>query len=162
MALFAGVQISLAQVILRKEEPVASVAWHALRFFTYTTIVVALGGTALSLSLVKLCTELPIRAKDLLVLEPNSVPAGLARGRLLPKSLLMDDNKLLEAFGMPRVYIWLDWVTAFLFMICLVLIFISIGLWVWLTEPWFVSLPLTFVLVPASATYLSFVVALQT
>lgn len=159
MALLAGGQISLIQSIVMKEA--TGPAAHALRFFAYSTILVATGGTALALALIKLCTELPLRAKDLLVLDSNSVPAKLSRGEPLQKQVLLHETELLRAFGMPRVYIWLDWGSAATFICSLVMIFASLTIWVWVSEPWFVAMPITIMLIPAVAMGFSFFATLS-
>ncbi|PVF92205.1 hypothetical protein CPB86DRAFT_667663, partial [Serendipita vermifera] len=128
-ALFAGVLFSLAQTFT--EPDAKRPAWRALRFFTYSSIVINLSGTTLALVLIKLCTELPCRAQRMIISNPSSLPARLARDGV-PRDLLLNHYALLEEFGMPKGYRFLDAGAAFWVLSGNIFTFVSIMMWVWL------------------------------
>jgi hypothetical protein len=106
-------------------------AWRTVKFFTYSSIMVNLSGTTLALVLIKMCTELQCRSQRLIILDPSSLPARLAKEGI-PKELLLDQYKLLEAFGMPRGYKVLDSGASFWVLSGNIFTFVSVMMWIWL------------------------------
>jgi hypothetical protein len=129
-ALFAGVLISLAQLLVGSDA--TSPAWRTLRFFTYSSIVVNLSGTTLALVLIKMCSELDYRARCMVISNPSSLPARVARDGL-PRHLLLSRYRLLEEFGMPRGYKMLDAGAAFWVLSGNIFTFVSVMMWIWLS-----------------------------
>jgi hypothetical protein len=78
MALFAAALVSLAQMIASVDtatntntvDTAANTntpSWEALRFFTYTAIVLNLSGAVVSLMVIKMCSDVPLAAQQKLL-----------------------------------------------------------------------------------------------
>jgi len=146
-ALFAGALVSLAQLVATNDT--SSPAWDALRFFTYAAIAINLSGTTLALIIIKMCTDVAFTAQRLLISDPRSWPARLARGESLPREILGDQVQFPVAFGMSRGYIWLDWGAAVWFLLGFLSTFASLTLWIWLTQSFLVAATLLLVIAPS-------------
>ncbi|KAG9055734.1 hypothetical protein FS842_001406 [Serendipita sp. 407] len=128
-ALFAAVLISLAQLV----EPVdqRTPAWRALRFFTYSSVVINLSGTTLALVLIKMCSEVQFKAHSMIIFDPSSLPARVAKDGI-PREILQNRYELLEKFGMPRGYRMLDAGASFWVLSGNLFTFVSVLMWIWL------------------------------
>ncbi|KAG8754425.1 hypothetical protein FRC14_005089 [Serendipita sp. 396] len=128
-ALFAAFLISLAQIV----EPLdaKTPAWRALRFFTYSSIVINLSGTTLALVLIKMCSEVQFKAHSMILFDPSSLPARIAKEGI-PREILQNRYELLEKFGMPQGYKRLDTGAGFWVLSGNIFTFVSVLMWIWL------------------------------
>lgn len=131
-ALFAAGLLSLVQAIVSMQAK--STALQILRVITYCSVFINLSGTTLALILIKMCTDLETIARRLIITNTASWPARVARGETLGEDLLTSPYKLVEAFGMSRGYRRLDQGAAMWIIFGNLLTFISVILWVYVTE----------------------------
>jgi len=108
----------------------------ALKFFTYSAIILNLTGTFICLITIKMCTDVPHRAQQAVLLNPNSWAAKIADGtQALPPGILISHHALLEAFGMSKKYRWIDTIVfSSIIIFGFFYTIISVVLWVWLSS----------------------------
>ena len=81
-----------------------------------------------------MCSDLPGFAALLIVNDPTSLPARVARGEPIPASLFKDTHELLRRFGGAPSYQAVDNAFNFVFMFGCMCTFTSLIVWIWLSE----------------------------
>ncbi|KAG8824704.1 hypothetical protein FRC17_009035 [Serendipita sp. 399] len=136
-ALFAAVQISLNAIVEQLLEGRDSTAWRVLRWFMYASVLINIGGTASAISVVNLASSLPNEARSCILNKQDSVPRKwLTADKPLPESLLRAESTFsrLEAFGMPKIFSFITRAMLFSFFFGSFSLFVSLYLWVFLTQ----------------------------
>lgn len=140
MALFAAVQVVLIQMLPDEDDPDRENGrWKATRWFIYAGIFFDLGGAISAVALVQMAAALPITARNIVMHQPESLPARVFYQKEdIPDDLLYGfaEDDLLRRFGMGRKWNAMVWHMMLSFAIGCVSIFISIGLWIFSTEQW--------------------------
>lgn len=142
MGLFAGALVSFAQIVSGVDENKIdkhSIAWGALLIFLYGAIMLSLGGSFLSLIIIKMCSDLPLAAQQRVLTEQFSSSTKLlsevARGRqTIPAYILESHFRLLENFGMAPEYRMVHVVSGLVLISACVCTFIALTLWVFISE----------------------------
>ncbi|PVG00626.1 hypothetical protein CPB86DRAFT_795672 [Serendipita vermifera] len=135
-ALFAAVQIALAQIVDTSTIP-ASPALTTLRWFMYSAVLVNMGCTASAISVVNITSSLSNQARRLILKNPGSTPRRYVDGEPLEDKLLQPQEyrRRLEEFGMPpRLFPFITRCMLMSFVLGSLFIFISFCLWVYLTQ----------------------------
>ncbi|PVG00625.1 hypothetical protein CPB86DRAFT_700825 [Serendipita vermifera] len=135
-ALFAAVQIALAQIVDAKDMP-DSPALTTLRWFMYSAVLVNMGCTASAISVVNITSSLSNQARRLILKNPDSIPHRYVHGEPLDRELLQPQEfrRRLEEFGMPpRLFPFITRCMLVSFVLGSLFIFISFCLWVYLTQ----------------------------
>jgi hypothetical protein len=110
MALFAGALVSFAQTVNGVDpstSDTSSVLWGTLLVFLYGAIILSLGGSLISLIVIKMCSDLPIAAQQKILREgvaKSKTLSQIATGGVLSEFALANHFVLLERFGMSRAY----------------------------------------------------------
>lgn len=133
--------------------------WEALRFFIYSALILNLSGTFLCLMTIKMCTDLPHHAQQMVVLKEDSWPSQVARGATLSEELLTDHWLLLKAFGISNRYQNMDIVFVFVVLFGGLYTFVAVIFWIWLTESYTLAGATMITVVPAVASVVYGVVA---
>lgn len=110
--------------------------WTALRFFTYSAIILCMSGVFISMACMGCCTSLANGARNQLLKEHDSPPERPTqrRFRAIWRKNLSDPGELLRSHGMSPKYGRLrDLLYVFLTLGTL-FSFTAITLWIWLTE----------------------------
>lgn len=133
MALFAGVEMTFAQIVIPGMG--TSAAWKVLIYVVYIGILVNLAGAAGSLSMVTTMSDMNWRVHALMAQNDNSLPAQLAKGNKIPENYFLEASSslLMRDFGMPRRILIMGFAMGICFLLGCASIFLSIVMWVWLT-----------------------------
>jgi hypothetical protein len=126
--------------------------WGALRFFIYSAVILNLSGTFLSFMAIKMCTDLPHHAQQMVLLDEKSWPSLVARGETLSKRLLTDHWLLLKEFGMSSRYKPMDALFVYIVIFGGLYTFVAVIIWIWLTESYAVAGATMVTVVPAVAS----------
>lgn len=130
-ALFAGGLLTLAQLVASKDNEGA--AWDALRFFTYSAVMLSFSDTFLCLLCIARCTYVPSAARREVLLNPNSWPTHVARGGTLTRDLLNDNVNMIRHFSLGSQYRHLKSCLDVFVGISFLFSSLAVSLWVWLT-----------------------------
>lgn len=141
----------MAQVVL--VHSATSPAWQLLHWLTYAGIYLNSGATASALAFINYSSYLPIFARVLLLTDTNSWPYRLFNGEPLPLSCLESpyidqDFELMIQFGLKKNMLPVWRALSYGFYAGSSMLFMSLGLWVWLNEPLAVSASLTILILP--------------
>jgi len=109
-------------------------SWAALRFFTYSAIVLSLNGTFMGLLCIESCVRLQCNARLRLLADSDSWPARVARGETLPRDILTNNVELLRAFGISRGFETTESMISLSLLFAFISTITSITLWVWLSQ----------------------------
>jgi hypothetical protein len=125
--------------------------WVALRFFTFSAIILNLGGAFLSLITIKMCSDLPVAAQQrvikdrtaptrdtpyFLIAEDLDIPLRVATGvGILSPTILDDHFLLLKCFGMSKWYRFVDRATSGVLVVACACTFAALTFWMFLNEP---------------------------
>jgi len=112
----------------------ASALMQALRFSTYSAIILSISGTFLSLLCILYCTSIHMQARQLLLHKPDSWPSRISRGETLEQSLFSDEYQLLHSFGLPKKYRIVNLMLTVFLLLAYAFAVVAVTLWVWLTE----------------------------
>ncbi|KAG8771632.1 hypothetical protein FRC15_003301 [Serendipita sp. 397] len=136
MALLAGVQVGLVQLVAQNESLPNDVTTRTLRWFMYAGVLIDLGGTASAIAIVVTSTAAVAAARDKIILEEDSLPHKVLKGDPIPEILLTEEREteLLEEFGIPRTFKLLGWHMLISFITGSLFIAISLCIWIWKTE----------------------------
>jgi hypothetical protein len=153
MALFASGLYSLAGMVADKSADANTTSWHALRVFTYSSIVLNLSGAVFSLVITKMCSDVPLAAMQTLLSENNKhtpqatkddpkwinkgsdgIPFAIADQGTLEATILEDHYTLLESFGMSSTYKWVIRINSGVLVVACVCTFTALSLWTFLNE----------------------------
>ncbi|PVG03733.1 hypothetical protein CPB86DRAFT_821832 [Serendipita vermifera] len=136
-ALFAAVQVSLVQIVVSYDNADDSVKWNVLRWFMYAGVLIDLGGTASAIAIVNMLSSGTISARSKAIETKESAPRKVMDGRPIEAHLFTDSQEmqLLREFGVSTAFAKVGWHMLLSFMCGSVFIFISLLLWIGLTEP---------------------------
>jgi hypothetical protein len=140
MALLATIHIVFIQMLMEDRNIVRDEAtWEALRWFSYSGLIVNATGSASAVLLVSMESTLTDRARDEIRAGGDSLPAmmhreGLRRRDIEAQGNQSRDARLLTQFGfnIPRIILFYHFYLAFLLGIFFFLV--TIGLWIWCNE----------------------------
>jgi hypothetical protein len=107
---------------------------QALRWFSYSSVFLALASTFLCLACVRMTSDLPGMAAQKILDEPNGLVARVARGEPIPIHLLRNPHQMLREFGGSRSYQAIDNAFNAIFMFGCFCTFVSLIIWIWLIE----------------------------
>jgi hypothetical protein len=136
-ALFAGALFTLAQLIAGYDTNTTS--WAALRFFTYSAIVLSLNGTFMGLLCIDACAHLQRNARLKLLADSDSWPGRVARGETLPREILTNNVELLRVFGISRGFETTESIISLSLLFAFIFTITSVTLWVWLSQTYVVA-----------------------
>lgn len=128
-ALFSGTLVTLAQLVVTTDG--SELVPKTLRWFSYSSIFLAITATFLCLTCVRMCSDLPGFAAQLIVRDPNSLPARVARGEPIPAELFSDMHELMRQFGGAPAYQAVDNTFNLIFMFGCACTFTSLIIWIW-------------------------------
>jgi hypothetical protein len=140
MVLFAGALVSFAQIVSGVDPTTTntgSVSWGALLVFLYGAIILSLGGSFLSLIVIKMCSDLPLAAQKRILRERSATRKPLshvAAGGLLSEHVLAHHFLLLETFGMSTTYRLVIRLSDLVLIAACVCTFAALTFWVFLSE----------------------------
>lgn len=143
-ALFAAVLMSLAQMVLANDNP--SAAWEALRFFVYTAISSNLVAAGCCLWTIYALSDLPYKAQRLAMRDKQSWAYKAANGELFDDNI-GDPKTLLKSFGADD-YWWQSFGAICWYMLGLLLTFLALITWMWLSQSTAVAAAVTVVTIP--------------
>jgi len=154
MVLFAGVQITLIQLVIQEDQqaqqaaagdptfdinsdPTQSLPWRVMRWFMYAGVLVDLGGTASAIAIVNMSSAAPIMARTVALRNPDSLPRRVLEGEPVDKALLMDDQEplLLRQFGLSKWFNRVGWHMLISCVLGSLFILTSLCIWIWVREP---------------------------
>ncbi len=140
LALFAGVQASLIQVVVQTEGLPGGDTTKALKWFMYAGVFVDLGGAASAVAIVNMAATASIIARSRAITDPRSLPRHVLKGGYIDDydpTLLNEDREthLLQSFGLSRRFEWIGLHMLFSFVIGSLFLVISLCIWIYLTEP---------------------------
>ncbi|PVF93267.1 hypothetical protein CPB86DRAFT_838614 [Serendipita vermifera] len=128
-ALFAGVLISLAQLIPHEN---GGPPREALRLFVFCSIVVNVTSSGLSSCNSWMFSGVPRQAAMLILADPDSLPYKVVISKQLLNSEIMSDRmRLLTKFGMNRLLVRTHYWGAWTFLFGNALTFTAFVIWVW-------------------------------
>ncbi|KIM29259.1 hypothetical protein M408DRAFT_121521 [Serendipita vermifera MAFF 305830] len=145
--------MSLAQMIASIATAVDtnSGSWVALRFFTFSAIILNLSGAFLSLVTIKMCSDVPVAAQQMVVKdrraslrttrylvtpEDLNIPMGVASGKgFLSPTILGNHFLLLRCFGMSKWYKAVDRASSGVLVLACICTFAALTFWMFLNEP---------------------------
>jgi hypothetical protein len=129
--------VSLVQIVVSYENAGNNVAWLTLRWFMYAGVLVDLGGTASAIAIVNMLSSGTITARSKAIMFPDSLPRQVIDGIPLEAGLFMDSREmeLLREFGISSVFPKVGWHMLLSFVFGSLFIFVSLLLWIGLTEP---------------------------
>jgi len=151
--LFASALVSLAQMIATVSSTVDTdgSSWVALRFFTFSAIILNLSGAFLSLITIKMCSDLPVAAQQRVIkdrtapprdtpyfitVEDLDIPFRVATGvGILSPTILDDHFLLLKCFGMSKWYRFVDRASSMVLVVACACTFAALTFWMFLNEP---------------------------
>jgi hypothetical protein len=150
-ALFAAVQISMAQVVFTNES--TSPWWQTLRWLIYAGIYMYSGATASALAFINYASYLTTSARVLLLTNVNSTPYRVFHGETIPfESLCLpyidQDFQLMTQFGLKKNMRPIWQALSYGFYAGSAFLFASMGVWVWLNETLAVAVSLTVLILP--------------
>ena len=136
--------MSLAQMVLSTDD--SSAAWETLRFFVYSAISSNLVAAGCCLWTIYALSDLPYKAQKLAMTNRQSRPYKAANGE--PFEDNMDDPKtLLKDFGADD-YWWQSFGAICWYMLGLLLTFLALITWMWLSQSKAVATAVTVVTIP--------------
>lgn len=160
LALFASALVSLAQMIASVSTSTvidtSGGSWVALRFFTFSAIILNLVGAFLSLVIIKMCSDLPVAAQQKVTRQTGTknratqerdiqywitpehwnIPYGVATGLgILPPHILENHFLLLRCFGMSKWYEFVDRSSSVVLVLACVCTVAALTFWMFLNEP---------------------------
>ncbi|KAG8805669.1 hypothetical protein FRC17_005391 [Serendipita sp. 399] len=111
MALLAGVQVGLVQLVAQSDSLPDDATSRALRWFMYAGVLIDLGGTASAIAIVVTSTAATAAARDRIISDKDCLPHRVLNGELIPDLLLREEREteLLEEFGIPGTFKILGW-----------------------------------------------------
>jgi len=141
----------MAQVVLSTED--TSAGWSTLRWLTYAGIYLNSGATAAALAFINYTGYLTTSARVLLLKDPYSWPYRVLHGELLPLPLLNmpyidTDFELMIAFGLTKTMRQMWNALSYGFYAGSGMLFVSLGIWVWLNESIYIAASLTILILP--------------
>lgn len=122
---------NFAQIIAPRTED--SAGWEAMRFFTYGGMITNLIAAMFSMYAMWMYADFPQRCHYLCITEEDSIPARVAKGELLSEESILDEYKMLQEFGIYKVHKMVAGGAALSTTIGLLLTFMSITTYIWLT-----------------------------
>jgi len=132
-----------------------SAGWEALRFFTLSAVFNNLMVAMCAMWAMWTYADFPEDAHRLSILDDDSWPARVARGERLTRDLIMDPyNQLLQEFGMYRSNNWIIFGELIWTVLGLILTFLALTTYVWLTQSKAVAGSLMMFFVPGFFTLL--------
>lgn len=140
MALFAGALVSFAQIINGVDSSTgdtSSVSWGALLVFLYGSIILSFGGSLISLTVIKMCSDVPIAAQQKILREgvaKSKTLSQIAAGGVLSEYALANHFVLLERFGMSKAYKVVIRASNLVFIATSICTFTTLTFWVFLSE----------------------------
>ena len=112
--------------------------WVAIRFFTYSAIILNLASSFICLMIIKMCTDVPHNAQQSIANHNNKEPSRamrVARGEVIPRGLLGSHYRLLEEFGMSPYYRYIDSaIFSQLVTGAFTFTFVALTIWIWATQ----------------------------
>ena len=148
-ALFAGVMIGMGQIISSVDD--LSPGWEIVRILVYGSIIANLASAMCSLWVMGMCSDMPQRAQQLAIADPDSWPAKAAAQEdlTLPSDLFDNDYHLLRAFGMYQSYSTMEYWEIMWLIVGLVSMFSAITVWTWVAQSKVVAGVLLVFVIPA-------------
>lgn len=139
LALLAGVQVTLIQVVVQAGELPQNATTRALKWFMYAGVFVDLGGAASAVAIVNIVATASITARSLAITDGDSLPRHVLMGGSIDDrniNLLKEDNEtaLLRAFGLSSKFEWIGFHMLLSFLIGSLFIVISLCIWIYITE----------------------------
>src|SRR6202000_3131828 len=96
--LFAGTLVTLAQLVVQYTDGSNRLP-QTLRWFSYSAIFASCTSTFLSLTCDRMASEFPNMGAQMILDDPNSLPARVARAEPIPAALLRHPHEMLRQFG---------------------------------------------------------------
>ncbi|KIM22588.1 hypothetical protein M408DRAFT_28629 [Serendipita vermifera MAFF 305830] len=130
-AIFASVMATFAQTISTRTED--SVGWEVMRFFTYGAIINNLVAAMCSMYAMWIYADFPQVSHRLSVVKNDSWPARVARGEMLSRELVLDEYRIFKEFGIYKAHMLVLLGAALWTVLGLLLTFMAITTYLWLT-----------------------------
>jgi hypothetical protein len=141
-------------------DPSNTTLTDAMRWFTYTSLLLHLGTTTSAAFSLTMLSDLPSYAREIAIKDPESLPAKAMYGEDLPVTLSggSGDTILLRKFGLGRKWEFVRGHMMICFIMGCLCSFITIGLWAWSLEAprvaIAVSAPLALIVLPPFLVFL--------
>jgi hypothetical protein len=143
-ALFAGILMSLAQMVLNTDN--SSAAWETLRFFVYSAISSNLVAAGCCLWTIYALSDLPYKAQKLAMTDKQSWAYRAGTGESFGNEI-SHPRVLLKDFGADD-YWWQAFGAALWYMLGLLLTFLALITWMWTSQSTAVAAAVTVMTIP--------------
>ena len=142
----------MAQVVFLQPAS-TSPGWALLHWLTYAGILMNSGATASALAFINYTSYLPASARVLLLTDTTSLPYRVSRGEHIPykhldRPYIDQDFELMIEFGLKKNMFQVWKALSYGFYTGSSMLFMSLGVWIWLNEPLAVSASLTILILP--------------